>query len=147
MCSLWMLFLLLWFKWKDLKFRTESLSPPIFLYGGIIGTPLSKCFWQSKVQHYFAGRTEVFNGYLKVFNTAMQFLRQITKDSVKKKSYAFGTNISSQSKFCSFSDWFLEIQSKFIHVIFIQGAVSCTAVFFLDFIVPSLKQTSKKWNY
>lgn len=91
---------------------------------------------------------EVFNGYSKIFNTVMLFLRQITKDSVKKKkSYVFGRNISSQSKFCSFDDWFLEIQSKFIHVIFIQGTDSCIAVFFLDFIVASLKQTSKKWNY
>lgn len=80
---------------------------------------------------------------------AMQFLRQITKHSVKKKkkSNAFGTNISSQSKFCSFNDWFLEVQSKFIHAIFIQGTDSCIAAFFLDFIVASLKQTSKKWNY
>lgn len=91
---------------------------------------------------------EVFNGYSKIFNTVMLFLRQITKDSVKKKKfYVFGRNISSQSKFCSFDDWFLEIQSKFIHVIFIQGTDSCIAVFFLDFIVASLKQTSKKWNY
>lgn len=31
MCSLWVLFLLLWFKWKDLKFRTENLPPYIFM--------------------------------------------------------------------------------------------------------------------
>lgn len=32
---------------------------------------------------------EVFNGYSKIFNTVMLFLRQITKDSVKKKSFMF----------------------------------------------------------
>lgn len=147
MCSLWMLFLLLWFKWKDLEIRTENLSSPIFLYGGINGCSLSKCFWQSKAKHYFAGGTKVFNSYLKVFKMGMQFLRRITKDSLmKNKSYACGINILSQSEFRSFSDWFLEIQTKFIHVIFIQDADSCIAVFFLDFIVPSLKKTSKKWN-
>jgi len=57
--------------------------------------------------------TKVFNSYLKVFNMGVQFLKQITKDSLtKNKSYAFDTNISSQSEFRSLSDWFFEITDK-----------------------------------
>lgn len=146
MCSLWMLFLLLWLKWNDLEIRTENLSSPIFLYGVINGCSLPKCFWQSKAKHYFGGGTKVFNSYLKVFNVGMEFLRQIKDSLTKNKSYAFGTNILSQSEFCSFSDWVLEIQTKFTHIIFIQDADSCIAVFFLDFTVSSLQKTSKKWH-
>lgn len=143
--SLWTLFLLLWFKWKGLETRTENLSSPIIVYGGVNGCSLSKCFWQSKAKHYFASGTKVLNSILKVFNTGMQFLRDNKRSTYKKQVLCFW-HISSQSEFCSFSDSFLEIQMKIIHVIFIQDADSLYCCFLSGFHSPFSKKDFKEMN-
>lgn len=85
-----------------------------------------------KVQHYFAGRTEEFNGYLKIFNMAMQFLRQITKHSVKKKSNAFGTTFHLKvSSAVSMTGSLKYSQSSFMQFSF----KALTAVLLLSFCI------------
>lgn len=48
MYSLWVLFLLLRFKWKDLKFRTENLSPAVLLFGEPMGVHYLNAFDNQK---------------------------------------------------------------------------------------------------
>lgn len=58
----------------------ESLFPPYSFMGESMGLHYLNAFDNQKFNITFL--VEVFNGYLKIFNMAIQFLRQITKDSV-----------------------------------------------------------------